>query len=242
MRVKKFFNDLFNIISPEGIKCIICDNELDHNNSFCMCKSCFQKLPTIKKACIRCGAEIFSKANLCLDCKQEQRMFDRALSPFNYEDEIVNLVYRFKYGGEQYLAKYLAFFMIQKIIEENLNFDIIIPVPLSKKRKKLRTFNQAELLAKYIAQSLNKPLDTTSIIRVKDTLTQTHLTKQQRVENLKDAFKVENKDKIKGKKILLVDDIFTTGSTSNEIAKVLKDNNSSNVYLVTFAHVINKKE
>ncbi len=240
--MKNIFNKIINLISPEDIKCIVCDDELDHNTKHCMCDTCLNNLPTIKKPCIRCGAEMFDSGKVCIDCKAEVRLFKQSIAPFNFCDQIVSLVYRLKYGAETYLAKYMAYFMTNCVVNNNIDFDIIIPVPLSDKRLKLRGFNQAELLVKYIAQDLGKPIELTSLIRLRDTLTQTHLSKQERKDNLKQAFDITDKSKIKGKNILLVDDIFTTGATSEEITKVLLNSGAKNVVVVTFAHAINKKE
>ena len=240
--MKNIFNKIINLISPEDIKCIVCDDELDHTTKHCMCKSCLDSMPTIKKPCIRCGAEIFDGGKVCIECKSDTRLFKQAIAPFNFCDKTVSLVYRFKYGAERYLAKYMAYFMTNCVVSNKIDFDIIIPVPLSDKRLKLRGFNQAELLAKYIAQDLDKPIELNSLIRSRDTLTQTHLSKQERKDNLKQAFDITDKSPIKGKNILLVDDIFTTGATSDEITKVLLDNGAKNVVVVTFAHAINKKE
>ncbi len=167
--MKKFFTTIYNIISPKNIKCIICDNELDRDIDGCVCDKCLQALPVISKACNRCGAEIYSSAKYCIHCKDEQRHFDKAIAPFTYQNQISNLVYRLKYGDETYLAEYLAHFMIQKLSQEKLDFDIVVPVPLSKQRQKLRTYNQAELIAKYIAEYFDKPLNNSALIRKVDT-------------------------------------------------------------------------
>jgi ComF family protein len=185
---------------------------------------------------------MFDSGKVCIECKAATRLFKKAVAPFNFCDSIVSLVYRLKYGAETYLSKYMAYFMTQEIVKNKITFDTIIPVPLSDKRLKLRGFNQAELLAKDIANNLNVICDSDSLIRTRDTLTQTHLSKLERKDNLKQAFKVADKNKIKGKKILLVDDIFTTGATSDEISKVLLDNGCKQVVVITFAHAINKKE
>lgn len=233
---------IINVLSPKNIKCIVCDAELNHDTKHCMCDKCLDKLPFVNKVCTRCGIEIYSKSNLCLECKSSQRHFKRALSCFNYAPPITDLIFRFKYGDEVYLGEYMAFFMTNKIIEAGIDFDIIIPVPLSEQRYKLRTFNQAEILAHHIADNLHKQLNTKCLLRIKDTQTQTHLSHSQRQENLKDAFRVEDKSIVKGKKILIVDDIFTTGATCDEIAKVLTKSGSNDVYAITFAHAVNKKE
>ncbi len=240
--MKNIFSKVFNIISPQGIKCIVCDDELNKTTSHCVCDKCFDKLPFIAKSCTKCGAEIYSKSSLCIECKDQQRYFEKAISVFNFEDKIASLIYRFKYGNQTYLAKYLADFMFNKVVEQNLDFDIIVPVPLSDKRLKLRTFNQAELLAAALAERFGKPLVCDAIVRDRDTLTQTHLSKLERHQNLNNAFKVINKKLIKGKKILLVDDVFTTGTTSDEISKTLLNASSNSVYVITFAHAVNKKE
>ena len=110
-----------------------------------------------------------------------------------------------------------------------------MPVPLSNKKLKDRGFNQADLLGKYLATGFNKQYYTDILVRTINTLPQNSLNPQQRAKNIKDAFKIIDSTKIDNKNILLIDDIFTTGSTINECARILKMNGANEVYFYTLS-------
>lgn len=115
------------------------------------------------------------------------------------------------------------------------NFDIIISVPMHEENFKKRGYNQSELIARHIAKYYSKPVDVNSLIKTKATLTQSKLDKKDRVRNIKDAFKVVFPKKIKGQKVLLVDDILTTGATVNECSRVLYESGAADVIVATAA-------
>jgi len=238
----KFKNALLYALYPDDIKCIVCGDELPAVNRYCICGKCFKELPFYKnKPCLRCGIEMTGEGDYCIDCKGRSKSYTRAYACFNYEGSITELVHRFKYGDGQYLSRNLGLFLADKIIKKNIKFDFIIPVPLGKARLKQRGYNQAELLARVIAKEVNGSVKTDIIERVKDTPTQTHLTREERLKNLKGAFKVINKKEIKGKRFLLVDDVFTTGATSEAISEKLTKAGAAEVIVLTLAHTKKQK-
>ena len=235
--VKEFLNKIVEFLFPSNLTCIFCGGELEEENKN-ICKNCLKNLPVVEKICLRCGSPISSKADYCLTCKNSQRSFDLARAPFIYKDMICDIIYNFKYNGKKYLAKHLAEFMFKtfkEIEKEILNVDIVVPVPLHIKKRKQRGFNQAELLAKELSKMIDSKLDCNGLVREKNTKTQTKLSYLERQENLKDAFVVKNKKDFKGKVVLLVDDVLTTGSTANHCSKVLKEAGAKAVYVLTFA-------
>lgn len=141
-----------------------------------------------------------------------------------FKDPILKeLIHVYKYQRVSALSEMLAGLLIQRIKEEKLNFDIVAFVPLSRKRKAWRGFNQAEEIARLVATKLKKPLFT-SIEKTKETKTQVGLPKKKREKNLAEVFKVKDpKKQFAGKRVLLVDDVTTTGTTLNECAKSLKN-------------------
>lgn len=235
-RLLKLFGET---LSPEGITCIVCGDELNQDYRHSMCPKCLDKLPKIKKSCAKCGREIFDDGSLCFDCKAGGMAYDKVYSVFNYEKEISSLIYRLKYGGEKYLAKYLARFMTDRLKEENVTFDYIVPVPLNKNRFASRGFNQADLLAKEIAEELNIEM-LTCLERIVDTPFQARLSREERLTNLNGAFVLKDKKVIKNKCILIIDDIFTTGSTINECSKVLFKAKAKSVCAITLSHAKKK--
>ena len=165
--------------------------------------------------------------------------FDRAFSPYAYEGVIKELVHQFKYKNKDYLDKALSAFMINFIKEYNLPvdyIDYILPVPLHKNRLREREFNQAELLGKRIAEEFNKKLAGETLLRHVNTKTQTELDMRERMENVRGSFSVKDAALVKGKNLLLVDDVFTTGSTASECALALKNSGAGIVFVLTLAN------
>ena len=126
-------------------------------------------------------------------------------------------------------------FSNQAFSEALKKYDIVISVPVSKKRKKQRGYNQSELIAQDICRKLDKKYAKNILIKTKNTVAQSTLNKEQRQENAKGVYSLKNENKIKNKKVLLIDDIYTTGSTVNECARVLKQANLEEIGIFTIA-------
>lgn len=235
--VKKFLNNILETLFPSNITCMFCGGEIKEEKG-AVCENCLKNLPWVKKFCLRCGTPIESNANYCITCKAGAREFDSARAPFVYKDLICEVIHNFKYNGKKYLAQHLALFMAEtfkKMEKEILKVDMIVPVPLHKSKQKERGFNQAELLARELSKILLIDLNINNLKRVKKTKTQTKLNFSERQENLKDAFIVEDKTEFKNKVLLLIDDVLTTGSTTNNCAKLLKECGAKAVYVLTLA-------
>ena len=230
------FKKILDMIYPEGIKCIVCNDDIVKNNTHMLCDNCLIHLPfTKEKVCIKCGRNITGKGDYCLDCKRTKRYFTKAIAPLWYKGEVIRLIHKLKYGNARYLAKPLAFILYDKVKAEKINFDLIIPVPICDKRLKERGYNQSLLIAVELAKLCDKPLLEDVLIRTKDTDTQTNLTKKERNENLVDAFKVVDKKSIKDKTILLLDDVLTTGATANNCCIKLLGAKCKEIYVATIA-------
>lgn len=122
-----------------------------------------------------------------------------------------------------------------KVSEVLKKYDIVISVPVSRRRKMERGYNQSELIAKDICKKLNKKYSRDILIKTKNTTAQSTLNKEQRKENAKGVYEIRKQDKIKGKKVLLIDDIYTTGSTVNECSRALKQANPKEIGVATVA-------
>lgn len=145
---------------------------------------------------------------------------------FNYKDIIRKSIVNYKFNEQAYKHKAFANFIVnnKKICRYLRKYDIIIPVPISKKRNRQRGYNQSELILMEIAKSMKDICVLTNVLyKVKDTLPQSTLGKEERRNNLKNAYEVRNNEIIKNKKVLLFDDIYTTGSTVEECSKMLKN-------------------
>ena len=218
--------------------CIVCGREIAAPSRCRICNPCYVLMEAIgERACLKCGKMLYAEEQYCLDCQNNEKVFDRAIAPMAYSGAAAALVQRLKFGKKKYLAEPMANLMTDKLLECGLVADVVVPVPLSPKRRKERGFNQSELLAEVIAAALKLPLDTTSVVRVKETLASSSLTggRKAREENMKDAFEVKDRQAIKDKVVLAVDDVLTTGTTMNELSKALKKAGAKRVLALTFA-------
>lgn len=235
LKFYEIINELLEYLYPDNITCIICDNPIPKQNTYSLCKDCFNKLDFIIDGCVKCGKKYFNHSleeNLicCTNCKNKKFYFNRAISCISYSELSKKLVFRLKYNNHTYISKYIAKIMKEKLKIENIKYDYILCVPLHKNRLKKRGFNQAQKIAKYLSELVEKPfLDV--IKRDIKTKKLYNLGKSKREEELKNAFSVDYD--FKNKNVLLIDDIFTTGATVNEISKQLRFNNVSKIYVLT---------
>jgi len=238
-KLNKFGKYLKDIVFPRNLKCIFCKEELNQNEMNSTCEVCLQTLPFITNACPRCGGVLPKEATgVCVDCKINNYDFISAFSVFEYKNEVVSVIHNLKYNGKTYLVKPIAKFMAQRFATENIEIDFLTSVPIHAEKFKVRGFNQSELLAKGICELLGyKYLELCQ--KVINTKSQTELNFSERKDNVKDsfAFNKQFKGQVKGKSVLIIDDIFTTGATSNEICKVLLKAGVAKCYVLTFAHV-----
>lgn len=156
---------------------------------------------------------------------------------FKYDGLIRNLILKYKFNEKPYLYRsFIKFFEIyQKEYAQFDFYDIIVPVPISKKRLKTRGYNQSYLIAKEISKILNIKLENDILSKQKDNIAQSTLNKSEREENVKCVYKLVNENKVKNKKILLIDDIYTTGSTVNECSKILTNGGAEKIDIFTIA-------
>ncbi len=175
--------------------------------------------------------------------RNENFYFDEQISAYAYEGRVRQKMVEFKFYHQKYLYKALAerltFLISNALIQKKMsNFALIIPVPLSRKHYLERGYNQAELLARAIAQKTGKKLENKILFKNKNNRTQSGLNARERMENTKNVYEVRQGKKIRGKNILLVDDIYTTGATVDACSKVLKENGASKIIVATVAKVI----
>lgn len=294
---------IMDFFFPQNITCLICQKPIDPNNTYSLCKDCFEEMTFIKEECHKCGKPVINRINFdksddeednladeeikeiednciiltgnneskdavnlkidddeeyilekfeeyregygkveekkieytrCKFCENKNFYFDRAISCIEYCDKSKVLVLSLKYYGNTYMSRYIAQVMRDKLEFEQLSADYIIPVPLHKKRMRIRGFNQAEKIASYLSEYTNIPI-IDCVKRNRNTKRLYALNKFQREKELKNAFEVkEDSEEIIGKRIILVDDIFTTGTTVNEISKKLKIYGVDEIIVLTF--------
>lgn len=181
--------------------------------------------------CRKCAENIYSTKDMTFDGKE---FIDMVVSPFLYEGTIEVAVKRFKFGGLRKYGEFLTALAVEYLKDTDFlkGADFIVPVPLHEKRMEERGFNQSEIIAKGISEWLNVPVNTEALSRTRDTLHQSSLKGRDRVENVKGAF-VAEESAVSGKNIILTDDIYTMGQTTNECAKALKAAGAKRVVVFT---------
>lgn len=217
--------------------CPLC-GEIQAYQKEVVCMDCLNKLKRVQAPrCFRCGKTVDDEeAEFCQDCIQIPKSFIRGYPVFDYYGDIKNAIYDFKYKNQRSYAPFFAdcmYYAYQSIWETD-SFDGIIPVPIHKKKKKTRGYNQAELLAKELGKRLSLPVYPDYLIRWISTNPQKELSDKARVKNLKNAFKL-GVNTIKLNKILLVDDIYTTGATIEACTQVLLAAGVQEVYYTSIA-------
>ena len=213
-----FFNGLFKQ------HCLLCA-ALDSNESG-LCNGCLNDLPWhTSPQCQQCGLK--SNGAICGNCLNALPHFDATYSLFTYDFPVNAMMQHYKYGGMLNLSQLFGHLLSKKISSNRV--DLIIPMPMHPLRLKERGFNQALEIAKILTKNHIEKLDYTSVHRQKLTPPQASLPLKERVKSIKGAFKINVGQKIKKKRIAIVDDVMTTGASLNELAKTLKQAGATHV-------------
>jgi len=240
--LQKFLSGLADLLFPP--KCVICGAALESDG---LCDACLTQVSFIEHPmCPRCGMPYPVEEgvdHLCSDCINDiggGRHFSVARSVGIYKDNILELVHRFKYGRKLSAGRFLGSMMAARAetLFDIRDYDVVIPVPLHREKLKQRGFNQSLLLAREIAGEFDLPVDLGALKRVRDTGPQVSLGGDKRRENVRGAF--EAADLIKGKKVLLIDDVLTTGSTVRECSRALVEKGALTVAVYTAARAVNQ--
>ena len=226
------FKGILDIMYPRNFTCDICGIEIFNGSN--LCEKCRDTV-TVNNGftCPVCGRKTPSSL-LCLECKAQPPLYDKAVSPFVYSDGVQKLMFKYK-SGEGYSREYFSRAMYAKCGNFK-DADGICFVPMTRYAENNRGFNQSELLAAELAKMLKLPLLKSALKKVKRSSPQKELTRKERAENLEGCFKAD-KDVVNGKTLILVDDVLTTGATADAVTKELKKCGAKKVYLVTAASV-----
>lgn len=234
-----FFKLLLHFFLPRT--CFACGGDLPWNAKEPLCASCSSRLtepgPHI---CKRCGTVLKYGGAHCFACRgsKEREYKCRVIrSAFKFNPSSRALVHALKYARADYLARYMGEQMAAhyKNYPELAEAEMVVPVPLFPKRNRTRGYNQSELLAKNFAPRVGLTADTKSLVRIKNTVSQTTLGRMGRLANMKGAFACKNPAAVKGKTVLLIDDVATTGATLEGCAAALKAAGAKKVMAYTFA-------
>jgi ComF family protein len=238
----KFFDRFLAYIYPDT--CQICRQERASAREGYICGACRSKPDGVQVIaepfCRCCGTPFETEATVefeCFNCRDHRLYFRSARAAVKTTDLIKQVVHSYKYNHALWFEPFLADLFIQKAKPQLSpeKFEAIIPIPLHWKKRWERSFNQSERLARALAKATGIPMNTKLLKRILPTPTQTRLTRAQRAENVKGAFDFRGKNSLSGERIVLVDDILTTGATASECAKVLMQNGAGFIDVWTVA-------
>lgn len=214
--IKNILHCLVELIYSGDEQCVICKEYCEESEA--LCTKCRGKLR-------------YSKESFYIKNHEEKYL---VWSVFYYSNIVKELIIRLKYKSDFICGEILAKYMSELVKNNELQFDLISYVPMTKKALKNRGYNQSEFLANYLSRFLNIPM-ICALIKIKETKDQIGLSGEERWINMENCFEVEENKLIKNKKILLVDDVITTGATAFYCARSLKEKGISDVYILTIA-------
>lgn len=236
---------LMDLVFPP--RCLICQTFLqDHPAShsgreLAFCNACFQDFKEIQSPiCLLCGrpfSDGIAADRVCEDCLRKRPSFDMARAPYLYDGPLMTAIQELKYAHRSHLADSLGSLLAsfaQTWIGESKG-SLLMPVPLHPRRLRSRGFNQSLLLARCVASKTGAELDFLSLRRTRYTKPQTELSSEERKKNVRKAFEVVKPEAVKGRTVVLVDDVATTGSTLHECAKALKKAGADSVLCLVLA-------
>lgn len=237
--IKKFKEFINKYLFSTKWRCAVCGKEIFDGGYFC--SDCKEKLPLNDgNYCDKCGRKTLQSQQACTSCKQTAQNYQKARSVFEYKPPINQFIRKLKYYNKRFYVDILAEYLSLTYYKHMFTPDVITYVPMTANAQRKRGYNQSQLLAEGLSSRVNvKVVD--CLEKVKETKRQSKLTKSQRQKNLKGAFRVVNKSLVKGKRVLLVDDVLTTGTTVNTICEKLLKAGVVAIDVLTVASVAPKE-
>jgi ComF family protein len=231
---KAFFSGVVIYLMPP--KCLACRDLIWGKGG--LCSICWQKCTFIKDiCCITCGRFARHQGLICGFCIKDRPHYECARSLINFNFVSKGFIHDLKYRDRTDLIHFFAKLLAGTYADFIKEVDLIIPVPMHYLRRIMRSYNQAHILAFSLARYTNKPFAPFILKKSRFTSPQTLMNKKERKQNLKNSFSIANAEELIGKKILLVDDVMTTGSTVNICSQALKKAGAKSVRVLTIASV-----
>ena len=238
-KLRSWINLGLSFVYPEV--CQYCKKERAGPEQGYVGQECQKQIVWIERPfCERCGlpfpGEITTQF-VCQYCQETECFFSTARSAVGAKGMVLDIIHRYKYSKEMWFEPFLTGMLVRQALPvlRMEHWDLVIPVPLHRLRKSERGFNQAERLARALSKATEIPLDTRYLRRVQETRTQTRLSRKERAENVRHAFAVRKGHDLKGRRVVLVDDVRTTGATTNECARVLQEAGTDEVCIWTLS-------
>jgi ComF family protein len=223
------FKEIFESLLPQP--CVLCETASVHDIAFC--KYCLNDLPWhTSKSCMQCG--LVANNLICGNCIKEPPYFDKTYALFDYAYPADRMLQHYKYNHALHLSQSFGQLLGEKLLGKPI--DLIIPMPLHPIRLQERGFNQSLEIAKVVAKFANIPLAPNICQKIKNTPPQASLKLKDRIKNIKGAFNCS--EKLSGKRIALIDDVMTTGTSLNELAKTVKKNGAVEVSCFVLARTL----
>ncbi len=224
-KLKAIKDKILDIVYPNDITCIFCDNEISSGH---ICENCLKSnIFNEGNRCQICDSPIKEGNIICDHCKGNKRNYQKCFCPFSYEGNVRKSILKLKSDGAKYLAKPFAKFIAEKLTIEEVDFDIIVPVPSHKKTIIERGYNPAKILAEELSAITGKPV-VDVLYKTFNTKKQKFLNFEERQSNLENSITLLDKTAINGKNVLIVDDIITTSATINTCASLMPK--AKNIY------------
>ena len=225
-------------------RCQICHLEHAAPDEGYVCKRCWSRPGAIQfirpPFCERCGMPFsgeISGSFQCSNCRDVTLHFTQARAAVAAHGLVLDVIHQYKYSRALWFEPFLADLLIReaKPVLGQGNWDLIVPVPLHPLKRREREFNQAERLASRLSRGVGIPMNTHLLKRILPTRTQTLLTRSERAANVAGAFRFCGQGRLKGERVVLIDDVLTTGATTSACAKVLQANGSGDICVWTVA-------
>lgn len=230
----RIWNTAVDLLFPA--RCPVCDRVMKFREGL-ICRDCISKVKYIREpACMKCGKPVMKEeTEYCHDCMKRTHAFVKGRAVFEY-GSMAESIYRFKYKGRREYGEFYGVCMAHALggLIAGWRPQAFIPVPVHRERMESRGYNQAEILAGALSDKMGIPVRNDIIKRCKKTAPQKDLNNEERQNNLKKAFKILRND-VKLDTIVIIDDIYTTGSTIDAVAKELKKAGVTNVYYIALA-------
>lgn len=238
-RLRVLWDAALNLVYPPV--CQLCQSERAGAAEGYVCGECWTGVRFITEPfCRRCGIPYEGEVTRpfdCSNCAEFDYGFSSARSAVIAQGAVLEAIHRYKYNGALWFDVFLADLLLRQALPslEGAGWNLVVPVPLHRRKEREREFNQAASLAARLAKALRLPVDGSAVRRVRFTETQTKLTRAQRADNVRQAFAVRPGKNLDGKKVILVDDVLTTGATTSACAHALRRAGASDVCVWTVA-------
>ncbi|QHI72022.1 ComF family protein [Aminipila terrae] len=240
---------LSDLIFPSNIYCICCGNLIDNSRIYALCDQCLESIHWANgRTCAKCGKvlmetegrklldQIRSGPELCDNCQNNTHYFEQGFTCMQYSSMEREMVHRFKFNGCAYMGDKLGKILLDRILPEHLQLHLVMAVPMHPRNQVKRGYNQSELMAKMVAKGLGVDYNNQVLVRKQYKAPMNKLNAEQRYANVKSSYGLkQNSPKLEHQSILLIDDVYTTGSTVDECSRLLKEAGAEKVYVLTLA-------